>query len=337
MDTVPPAFSEHLCCVLYTKGLRAAQALSGHYGITASYAYQNLASYASVVEGGIEKRAHLEYVCSSRKVRTLEEIEAVPKKFVHDVTINVKDVHSESVSRAIIRRFPYATHHFALNLPSINEAWIDFAHSLQRLGIIGIRVKLDDRAIHLFKKLVDSRKLTVLSLTEEGCKSNIMEVLKAVLCQNQFQKVVIEKYQNSPVVSKLLQFWSRNSEKLRGKSLVACGYCEGAVEQLEEFLLQRPSAKERSVSGIQEALKICSQEECKVIDKQYYNNMVVYRNRTCVHKFEEDDEGEIRRIYIYFKYNRGGQGQVACPFCPGQPPNGHEGRLRGATLRFKFA
>uniref|UniRef100_A0A1I7YDB1 SUI1 domain-containing protein n=1 Tax=Steinernema glaseri TaxID=37863 RepID=A0A1I7YDB1_9BILA len=49
----------------------------------------------------------------------------------------------------------------------------------------------------------------------------------------------------STVVRDLLKFWSEDNAKLRGKNLLLKGRCEGAVDQLEEFLLHRASTQSK--------------------------------------------------------------------------------------------
>uniref|UniRef100_A0A1I8ATL2 F-box domain-containing protein n=1 Tax=Steinernema glaseri TaxID=37863 RepID=A0A1I8ATL2_9BILA len=318
MDTVPPAFLEHLCSVLYSKGLRSAQELSGHYRIIASYAYQNRASYASHVEGGIEKRMYLKYQGSRRVVNTHEEIEAVPKKFVHNVTINSNGSPMGRASYEIVKRFPYSLHHVIFHSSAISEAWVDFAWSLRTLGIVSIRKKLEDDAVRLFQKLVDGRKLFRLEIKEQACEGGTLEIVKSVLCQDQFEELRIKGYHKrwvSTVVGDLLQFWSENSEKVRGRHIGVEHNCEGGIDQLKEFVLQRAAKRAQTVSGFHEALKICTKEECDFIDREFYNNFLVYRKSPLVYKFEDAEEGEQRRIYIAFNVGNAEPLHQATVFC----------------------
>uniref|UniRef100_A0A1I8AEE1 TIR domain-containing protein n=1 Tax=Steinernema glaseri TaxID=37863 RepID=A0A1I8AEE1_9BILA len=241
MDTVPLSFFEAVCAGLCITTLPAGAKLSGYCGKTVRSTLANKALYYCDVKDGVEGSQYLKYVSSGREVRTPEEIEAVPKKFVQDLLIHW-DGKKENVSREILKRFPYSRHQFWIHSSSINEAWVDFARSLNRVSV-GIILKLDDNAIPLLQKLVDSRKLLWLPIYEEACEGAIMEVLKSLLCQEQFTCLYVRRFSagpwNSVVVLELLKFWAENSEQLRGTKLTVGGHCEDGVQQLEKFILER--------------------------------------------------------------------------------------------------
>uniref|UniRef100_A0A1I8AIX2 ANK_REP_REGION domain-containing protein n=1 Tax=Steinernema glaseri TaxID=37863 RepID=A0A1I8AIX2_9BILA len=142
---------------------------------------------------GVVRKKHLNSCYTDVKVHASEEVEAVPKKHVRSVWINFWDAKKESVAESmkIVRRFPYSSYSFILRSPSINEAWVDFAFSLRRLDNVIIAKKLNDEALRLFQKLVTGRKLSPLIMFAEACEGGNMEVLKALLCQDQFTELRI--------------------------------------------------------------------------------------------------------------------------------------------------
>uniref|UniRef100_A0A1I8A134 TIR domain-containing protein n=1 Tax=Steinernema glaseri TaxID=37863 RepID=A0A1I8A134_9BILA len=182
MDRIPFAFREALCAILFQDTLENLSELSGSYGKLAQNTFYNLIEYVK----GAGEPGYLQYLCSGREVHAPEEIEAIPKKFVRHATIHFDDREEENVCQEIVRRFPYADFQFVLLSSSINEAWVNFACSLKRLDTVAIREKLDDNSIRLFQKVVDSRKLYWLPLYEEACEGDMLELLKNLLCQEQF-------------------------------------------------------------------------------------------------------------------------------------------------------
>uniref|UniRef100_A0A1I8A5A3 FBA_2 domain-containing protein n=1 Tax=Steinernema glaseri TaxID=37863 RepID=A0A1I8A5A3_9BILA len=262
MDRVPIAFHDAVCATLYTDALSSLGELSGYFGYLARSTWRDRAYYVSSVKDGIEKEGHINYDSDGRKVSASEEIEAVPKKSVHIVMINLYDRKEENVSRAIVKRYPYSSFQFALLSSSINEAWVDFACSLKRLDTVLIMKTLDDDVIRLFQKLVDGRKFCWLPIFEEACEGNMLALLKMLLCQDQFMHLKIrnnlEGPWNSTVVQDLLQFWSENSEK------------------------------------------VCPKEECDYIDKCYRHHNLCFSEPSCVYKFEEGKGDDRRRLYISF-------------------------------------
>uniref|UniRef100_A0A1I7ZTB2 BACK domain-containing protein n=1 Tax=Steinernema glaseri TaxID=37863 RepID=A0A1I7ZTB2_9BILA len=327
MDTVPLSFYEAVCVYFHTATLPAVAKLSGYCGETARSTLANRAFYYCAVKDGIEGSQSLKYVSSGRVVRTPEGIEAVPKKFVEEVTIHLQDGKKESVSREIVKRFPYSSCLFVLHSSSINEAWVDFACSLNRVTSVAIAKKLDDNAIPLLQKLFDSRKFWLLHIYEEACEGDIMEVLKSLLCQEQFEHLYVKRLSagswNSVVVLELLEFWAENSERLRGTSMSVVGHCEDGVQQLEKFILERAGvsttdewgtlrqmtvdaglARSLNHFGMNFALNLCSKEECDLIDKYYRHNHTLFFKPSCVYKYEEGEGDKRRRIYISFECSK---------------------------------
>uniref|UniRef100_A0A1I8AQV6 FBD domain-containing protein n=1 Tax=Steinernema glaseri TaxID=37863 RepID=A0A1I8AQV6_9BILA len=317
MDDVPYSFCEAVCATLCRRRIPSLGELSGYYGDIAWSTYPNLADYivsltrtnvrqkvASVfvwktaLKDGVKKRGHLFNVFSHRKLRT-----PLPKKFVRDVVIQLRDGTEEDVSRTVVNRFPLSFHSFELHSSSINKAWVDFACSLKRQCCIAIMKKLDDDSIPLFKTIVDAKKLSWLSICEEACDGSMLEILKTLIYQDHFEHLKIWNNYcpwKSAVVRDLLQFCSENSEKIRGTRLIVEKNCEGGVQQLEEFVLQRAAIKGRNVQTIQDVLKVCSKEECDFLDKYYRHHNYSFTTPSCVYKFEEGEGEERRRLYISF-------------------------------------
>uniref|UniRef100_A0A1I7YIE2 Transthyretin-like family protein n=1 Tax=Steinernema glaseri TaxID=37863 RepID=A0A1I7YIE2_9BILA len=86
------------------------------------------------------------------------------------------------------------------------------------------------------------------------------------------------------------------------------------VEQLVAFVIQRDSITPRlhlveTIHGVKESLtvlglmlmRVCSMEECDLINKDYHNNHTRFNKPSCIYKFEEGEEGERRRLYISFE------------------------------------
>uniref|UniRef100_A0A1I7YXB5 SEO_C domain-containing protein n=1 Tax=Steinernema glaseri TaxID=37863 RepID=A0A1I7YXB5_9BILA len=315
MDGVPFAFYEHLTEIQTMRGLSTVRQLSGTYGELAFQALTHSTEFVCTVRDGTHKVEELRYMASGRWVKTSEEIDAVRKKFVRQVWIFLKDAKTESVSREIIRRFPYAHgYNFVLESSSINEAWVNLAFSLRRLGSVSIRKELDDNALRLFQKLVTGQKLWTLTMRPGACEGGTLEMAKSLLCQEQFQKLRIRYAEpngarRTTPVRELLDFWSANSDKLRGKRLIMIGDCKDASAQLEEFLLKEsPSTvKELNVSGLQKAMEVCSKEECDLIARNYFHNHIVFWKPSCVYKYEEGEGEEERRLYISFDCHKEGQ------------------------------
>uniref|UniRef100_A0A1I7YXB0 Stimulator of interferon genes protein n=1 Tax=Steinernema glaseri TaxID=37863 RepID=A0A1I7YXB0_9BILA len=307
MDRVPRAFHEHVCGRLSIVGLSGAKELSGSYGKIARLAFDHLSSYICTVEDGCQIAEYVFYRHPDRGMEVAEDIEAVPKKFVQSVMIRLEDAEDESVSREVVQRFPYAQEYiFILESSSISKASVDFAYSLKRLATVAIEKKLDDDALRLLQKLVTGQNLWFFFIHPDACEGIAMEMTKSLLCQEQFQELQIKEasrfgsWKTTPV-QEILELWSENSEKLRGKHVIVDDYCGQGIKQLEDFLVQRV----QSASIIERVLEKCSKEECDFIDKYYHNNYYTYRVPSRVYKFEEGEEGMRRRIYISFECARG--------------------------------
>uniref|UniRef100_A0A1I8ABY0 RNAse_Pc domain-containing protein n=1 Tax=Steinernema glaseri TaxID=37863 RepID=A0A1I8ABY0_9BILA len=188
----------------------------------------------------------------------------------------------------------------------INEAWVNFACSLKRLGTVVILKKLDNEAIRRFQKLVVGRKLSRIMVHEEACRGGITKMLKTVFCQDQFEHLRITNSEpwKGTAVRQLLHFWAENSrDKLRGKHFSLNGNCRKGVAQLEEFLISRASASLDRILNVE----ICSKEECDFIDKYYRHRMMICLKPSCVYKFEEGEGDQRRRLYISFECAKKGE------------------------------
>uniref|UniRef100_A0A1I7ZQ38 F-box domain-containing protein n=1 Tax=Steinernema glaseri TaxID=37863 RepID=A0A1I7ZQ38_9BILA len=301
MDNVPFAFSELLIARLYAYGRSQAKKLSGSYGKLARRALEHNARYVCELKRGVQVREYVESTHNLQRVQTTGEINAVVKKFVRGVWISLDDAEYENVLREIVQRFPYSHHNFILTSSSIDKAWVDFACSLKTLQCVSIMKQLDDNALRLFQKIIMGKKLTKLWMHPDACEGSTMEIPKSLLCQEQFEKLFIQMIQwgswKTAPVRELLQLWSENSERVRGKYLTLETNCRSGIEQLEEFLIGR----KQSV-GIENVLQICSKDECDLINKEYLHNHFVFSTPSCVYKYEEE-EGVIRgpRLYISFE------------------------------------
>uniref|UniRef100_A0A1I8AD34 FBA_2 domain-containing protein n=1 Tax=Steinernema glaseri TaxID=37863 RepID=A0A1I8AD34_9BILA len=322
MDRVPIAFCDHLCGLLSINGLQGAKELSGPYGQIAQCTFEHAVGYICSVKDGIEEDPVVSYEWNYPELEVPEAIEAVPKKFVRDVWIYLLDSEDERVSRKLVKRFPHATYHFVLGIQSINEAWVDFACSLNRLQRVAITKKLDDDALRLFQRLITSRKLFALMLHPKACEGAAMELPKSLFFQDQFEELRIQNPNGAPwrntLVREVLEFWSENGDRLRGKHFVMDKNCESGIEQLEEFLLRRtlatvcptllrvPAATLQigRIFLVQRALEVCSKEECDLIDKEYRHNHTTFRIPSCVYKYEEGGETQRRRLYFSFECDK---------------------------------
>uniref|UniRef100_A0A1I7Y4F4 F-box domain-containing protein n=1 Tax=Steinernema glaseri TaxID=37863 RepID=A0A1I7Y4F4_9BILA len=152
------------------------------------------------------------------------------------------------------------------------------------------------------KKLVDRQKLRMLWMQENACGGKMFDVLQSLLSQHQFRTLQIKKYNdgqwNTTIVRNLFEYWSKYSEKLKGLHLALRGWCEGGIDQLKEFVLQRTSIKTKNVSAIHEVIKVCSKKECTFIAKYTICSFI---KRSCFYKFEEGEGGEQRKFYIFFE------------------------------------
>uniref|UniRef100_A0A1I7Y4H0 F-box domain-containing protein n=1 Tax=Steinernema glaseri TaxID=37863 RepID=A0A1I7Y4H0_9BILA len=303
MNSVPFAFCEQVCNYLMKWDLSEAEKLSGIFGKFTRNALRNRAFSLNTVESGIEKEAILA-LCHNQKLLTPQEIETIPKKFIQKVTIHLNDAQKENVSQAIVRRFPQAQCNFVLQSPFISEAWVNFACSLKRLGVVAIWKKLEDEAIRRFQKLVVGRKLCWIIVNEEACEGDFMMMLKIVFCQDQFEQLRIGNYSFGPwkgnAVRELLHFWEEDSSgKLRGKHFSLDGNCKGGVAQLEQFLISRAPVSGPSDRRL--PLEICSKEECDFLDKYYRYRIMIFLRPSCVYKFEQGEGDQRRRLYISFE------------------------------------
>uniref|UniRef100_A0A1I8ALI3 FBA_2 domain-containing protein n=1 Tax=Steinernema glaseri TaxID=37863 RepID=A0A1I8ALI3_9BILA len=337
MDGVPIAFCDHLCDLLGMDALQGAKELSGLYGQLAQCTFEHAVDYICSVEDGIEEDREVRYEWNDRKVEA-PKIDDIPKKFVREVWVYLLDAKHEKVSRELVRRFPYATYHFVLTTSSINEAWVDVALSLNKLQRVWITKKLDDDALRLFQKLVKGKKLCKLFISPEACEGGTVEVQKSLLLQEQFDLLEISNLEhlstwNTAPVREILEYWTENSEEVRGKRLIVTGDCKKGVKQLEKFLLKgaRSSATLSLSKGpsssifatllripgvgsllrrrlrIRSVLKVCSKEECDFIDKYYLHNYYTFCKPSCVYKYEEGDEEAKRRLYISFECDKDGE------------------------------
>uniref|UniRef100_A0A1I8ACM0 F-box domain-containing protein n=1 Tax=Steinernema glaseri TaxID=37863 RepID=A0A1I8ACM0_9BILA len=284
MDRVPFAFRDHLCDVFSIVGLSEAQKLSSSYGKLARHLFEHRVRYTCRVEDGSQVLDYMQYLSSDKEVLTPEEIAAVPKKFVREVWIVLEDAEPESVSREVIRRFPYADYYNCfLESSSINESWVDLAYSMKRLGCVWFRRKLDTNALRLFQKLVTGQKIWSLGMHPDACEGDTMDILKSVLCQGQFE---------------VLQIWHTEADRAWSnepvRELLECvaGNCKGGVEQLEECLTQWTCG----ASGIEDVLEACSKEECHFVDEEYQSHTLQGKGRRLYVSFECDkDNGPTRQ------------------------------------------
>uniref|UniRef100_A0A1I8AC82 Sister chromatid cohesion protein DCC1 n=1 Tax=Steinernema glaseri TaxID=37863 RepID=A0A1I8AC82_9BILA len=309
MNRIPTAFYDHLCDISSTSELWAAKELCGKYGKLARFAFEHRAEYYVEVVDGREEHGLLMYDCNDRDVDTLEEIEAVPKKFVRKVWMNKLDAKEEKVSQKVIQRFPYAYYNFLFKSSSINEAWVDLAYSLKRLGSVTITEELDEASLHLFQKLLIGRKLLMLSITTDAYKGAAMEVPKALLCQDQFLLLEIIKLRGRAPFRQILDFWAENSDKLRGKGFLLRDGCYSDVTQLEEFFTRGSTAAD--LPTVQEALEPCTEDEHRLIRMQHFDVLQPFDKPSCFFKYEEGEEGSKRRIYISFECRQPVLTQVA--------------------------
>uniref|UniRef100_A0A1I7ZYN3 FBA_2 domain-containing protein n=1 Tax=Steinernema glaseri TaxID=37863 RepID=A0A1I7ZYN3_9BILA len=278
MNRVPVTFWECVCGTSRVYELLEAEKLSGNIGELARMSYGERAFYYTYVEGDTEGNQRIWYTATDRSdVTTFEEMEAVPKKSVLNVTINLENAGNENVSRDVVRRFPHAIYHFTLWSPSLN-----------------------DDSVRLFQKLVIGQKLSWITIHGKACSGDMLELLKSALCQDQFEELNIKHLHDSPngtVVRELLKFWAENSEKMKGKKLILeYPYKEG-VPQSELSMLHRSSVS----SQLSLPLKICSKKECENIDKYYRHRRRLFIKPSCIYKFEEGKGDERRRIYISFE------------------------------------
>uniref|UniRef100_A0A1I7ZTB9 TIR domain-containing protein n=1 Tax=Steinernema glaseri TaxID=37863 RepID=A0A1I7ZTB9_9BILA len=271
-----------------------------------------MADYIASVEDGVEHSGVLRYWSSKQELHKPEEMEAVPKKSVSVVLINLLDGKQENICREIVKRYPYSSYQFVLYSSSIDKAWVEFACSLKRLDTVMIRKKLEDDSIPLFQKLVDGRKLSWLPINEEACEGGIEEILKSLFCQDQFKHLQIRNDLEGPwkstTVRDLLQFWSENGEKLRGARLTVSGNCGDGVDQLEQFVLHRAAINTRGGTSeikTRNVLTLCSKEECDFINKYYQHHNFRFITPSCVYKFEEGKGDDQRKLYISFSCAHG--------------------------------
>uniref|UniRef100_A0A1I7Z8C9 3'-5' exonuclease domain-containing protein n=1 Tax=Steinernema glaseri TaxID=37863 RepID=A0A1I7Z8C9_9BILA len=318
MNGVPVAFWNHFCDISLDTVLSKAVEHSGIFGNLAQIAYRRRAHYVTAIKDGVERLEHLFYKCTDRYVYNPEEIEAVPKKFVRTVTIKLYGEEYVTVSQKLVQRFPYTVFNFELHTSSINEAWVEFARSLKKIGIVSIANKLDDDAVQLLQKLFSSRFANKLKVHEHACEGSIMKMVKFLLCQGQLKEFHITKGTYGPwssdSISDLLQFWTENSKQLKGEGFCVVNGCKGAVQQLKDFVIRNKLSRSssrllripgvtsmaRRLSGIRWALKRCSKEECDFIHKNY-RTCISFIKPSCVYSYEEGEEGERRKLYISFE------------------------------------
>uniref|UniRef100_A0A1I7YQ79 Uncharacterized protein n=1 Tax=Steinernema glaseri TaxID=37863 RepID=A0A1I7YQ79_9BILA len=210
--------------------------------------------------------------------------------------------------------FPHDRYRFALYSQSISGPWVDFACSLKMPSAIAITEKLDEEGIRLFRRIVTAKKLFALKINSQVCNEAAVEIVKSLICQDQFEALTISNddseafhgkedkmVQRMPsVVRELLRLWPENSEKLRGKSLIMWN---GGVHSIMAFLVQKALAADsaKGIKGIEDVLKICSKEECDFIDKEYKHSEYTFERPSCVYKFEDGEESNRRRIYLSFE------------------------------------
>uniref|UniRef100_A0A1I7ZWK5 TIR domain-containing protein n=1 Tax=Steinernema glaseri TaxID=37863 RepID=A0A1I7ZWK5_9BILA len=315
MDDVPFVFCESVCATLGLVGVWYAKDLSGDYGRLARLAVRHEYRYVAVIKDGVVQEKHLHSRYTNVEVQVSDEVEAVPKK-VRRVSFHLYDTKRESVAECIriARLFPYASYRFDLFSSSISEAWADFASSLRRLDCVEITEKLDSDALRLFQKLVTGRKLCTLIMFAGACEGGNIEMLKTLLCQDQFKKLRIcnsfagpWKNWDGDAVGELLQFWSENSEKLRGKILLLDRNCKGSAKQLEQFVLRR--ASHTATEDLGKVLKVCSKEECDFVNREYQHNHWMFAKPSCIYKYEDARKRSARhRIYVSFECPTGYDG-----------------------------
>uniref|UniRef100_A0A1I7XYX0 TIR domain-containing protein n=1 Tax=Steinernema glaseri TaxID=37863 RepID=A0A1I7XYX0_9BILA len=297
MDQVPLAFCEHLCDILSIDAVKLAGELSSYYGELAQNATEYRAMYCVAVRKGIQGYSYLQYDRSNLEYRTVSgQVEDISKKYIRNVSIFLQDAENTNVSGELVRRYPNAYFHFSIGSSSINEAWVDLAYSLKRLGSVLLKKELDDEAFRLFQKLVEGWKLSSLITTGSAFQGNIVDMAKWLFLQDQFDVLEISNYDGqwndagglklASSVCELLDFWLQNSERLKGKSLVVSRDCYGAVQQLEKFV-RRGTAT------------LCEKEESKFRDKEH--SKIANFKPLYVYRYEEGEESDKRKFYISFK------------------------------------
>uniref|UniRef100_A0A1I8AIB5 F-box domain-containing protein n=1 Tax=Steinernema glaseri TaxID=37863 RepID=A0A1I8AIB5_9BILA len=289
MDFVPSAFLEHLIDTLSISMLHALKELCGRCGQLAQRAINYRATHWITVHEGLQKSSYLQYECKERGQREHDKVEDVPKRYIRNVAVALYDSQVENVSREVMRKYRNAYFHFWLGSSSINEAWVDLAYSLKRLGSILLDRKLDDEALRLFQKLVDGRKLSTLIITSGAYEGAIVGICKSLLLQDQFKMIEFRnfgRHLKDGSVRELLETWSANNEQLRGKGFNVALGCESAVKELEQFVRRG-------------TVTPCEKEESKFRDMEH--SQVTDFKPLYVYRYEEGEEGDKRKFYISFK------------------------------------
>uniref|UniRef100_A0A1I7Y768 Uncharacterized protein n=1 Tax=Steinernema glaseri TaxID=37863 RepID=A0A1I7Y768_9BILA len=271
MDAVPFVFCERVCDTLSPRGLQHAEELSTNYGQLAAIMYDRKVSYQCSVKKGIESSAcmlHLKDSNLRNALRLPEQIAAVPKQFVSKVTIKLMDAEDENVSQEVVRRFPNAECHFHLYSSSINEAWVDFACSLNRFITVVTAIVLEDKAIPLLRKLVDSRKLLVLSVLEETCRDGNLGVIRPLLCQEQ------------------------NAEECRGKRVsIHWNNLSSSESAVKGFRVYKASLKRKDpIYRLYEVSDKCWKEECHLISRYNRRLHKAFPKPAFLYKFKQEEQ-----------------------------------------------
>uniref|UniRef100_A0A1I8AIB0 FBA_2 domain-containing protein n=1 Tax=Steinernema glaseri TaxID=37863 RepID=A0A1I8AIB0_9BILA len=144
-------------------------------------------------------------------------------------------------------------------------------------------------------KLVEGRKLSSLIMREYPNRGNTT-MSKSLFLQDQFDVLEFRNYDAqwndagglklATSVSELLDFWSQNSERMVGKSLVVSNNCYGVIKQLEQFVRRGTATP-------------CEKEESKFRDMEH--SQVTDFKPLCVYRYEEGEEGDKRKFFISAK------------------------------------
>uniref|UniRef100_A0A1I8A946 FBA_2 domain-containing protein n=1 Tax=Steinernema glaseri TaxID=37863 RepID=A0A1I8A946_9BILA len=273
-------FYDALFPYLFIKSVKTAQALPGRFGACARATFKNRHD----CEFDIKDNVISDELMFSWSGQEYVDVTVIPQKYTNSVCVSIHEGNDKEVDEAICDRIRnrHAEYFFRIHCATVGKTWIDWACRWPFTGL-ELYERLDDSTFALCNNLLKTRRLTQILVESVACTEQVVEWMKELLCQEQFETVYI---QDSAVVEELLDFWIAQHKQMVKKHLNIYGTCEEAAQLLEG------------------KLETCSSEECNTINSEYlFFYRAMFENPSNAYKLKKEGQFGVpnHNVYVFFE------------------------------------